>query len=272
MDSTAIIEISDNSAVQSLNHILDTREANAFVVPNGYTLQDFEKYNTLRRNYRCVFNTKSIAEFAEYVNEHKDHETRVLIDTDSMAATAVFDLGGVQTPGHGLHRAVVKLTPTVEFDLVKRLVASEATSITQQSFAEWLEDWRYTLIVTEVEGSEPLEIKRVITAVRNMTVAKKSESGSNIQSLSAEKTAMEKISVNATDALPGYVMIRAIPFNDFSQSLFAFRVSVLTGEKPAFKLRPIGYAKEIERIANEFSALIKERVKDCTVRIGTVTY
>ena len=272
MDSTAIKEIGDNAAARHINELLVGRDSDVVVVPGGYSLQDLEKYNDHRRNFRCVFNTKSVAEFAEYVNEHKDHETRVLIDTDNMSATAVFDLGSVQTPGHGLHRAVVKLTPTVEFDLVKRCVASEATSITQQAFAEWLEDWRYTLFVTEVEGSEPLEIKRVITAVRNMTVAKKSESGSSIQSLSAEKTAMEKITVNAVDALPGYVMIRATPFDDFSQSIFAFRVSVLTGDKPSFKLRPIGYAKEIEGIANEFSALIKERVKDCTVRIGTIAF
>lgn len=272
MDSTAIKEIGDNAAGRQLNDLLTGRDSDVVVVPNGYALQDLEKYNTYRRSYRCVFNTRSVAEFAAYVNEHKEDTTSVFIDTDNMSASAVFDLGDTQSPGHGLHRAVVKLTPTVEYDLVKRCVASEASSITQQSFAEWLEDWRYTLFVTEVEGSEPLEIKRAITAVRNMTLAKKSESGSSIQSLSAEKTAMEKISVNAVDSLPGYVMIRAIPFDDFGQSLFAFRVSVITGDKPAFKLRHIGYAKEIEGIANEFSALIKERVQDCKVRIGTVTY
>lgn len=99
------------AAAKTLTDQVDTLVA----LPKGFKVHDLEQYLQLRRRLRGSMTTPVLADFAAYTAANAETGATVFVNTDSMQAVAVLNLGGPTAPGHGDNRAVLAPPKTAAF-------------------------------------------------------------------------------------------------------------------------------------------------------------
>lgn len=260
-DATAVREISQLTT--TANGIDFTREA--IVVPEGMTVVDLERFHDFRRRYRGKFKTETLAAFVAYVAPFADGQS-CFVDAEAGAATMVLDAGTEDKPGHCEHAAMLTLRKTAAY---AALTLNAGKALTQQSMAEFLEDWHHVLTPYGADGTE-IAMSRAISAIRKIDIKATINRGSEVQNMSASRSSLERIEASSVDTLPAGFSAKIAPYKELEVRKIDLQLSVRTSDEPKMIYRVVGYEALAEDIAEEFAALLgKQLPGQVTPIIGT---
>ncbi|UQI38840.1 DUF2303 family protein [Vreelandella venusta] len=235
------------------------------LVPDGYSLESLEKYQETPSRFRGTFTTESIEDYGNYVNS--EDEARVFVDVEAMRAAAFFDLGNPSAPGHGEHRAYLKLEATGAY---VACLSANGTSFAQKELAHWIEDWHHCIAGIDSNGQE-LTAKQLANSVRKIEIKATSERSHEEGDWNTKRSGMDALDANAGDATPDIIRFHCLPYEGLAFRTFEMRVSILTDDiKPKLKLRIIGLETAQEEMAKEFKYVLQgELDENATLLLGS---
>lgn len=242
-------------------------EGSVRLIPPGAKIHDTEDARPFRNRYRGRFTTGSMSAFIAYVVSRvetraltsiKESLVKVFVAHDRLRASAVFNLGNEDNPGHGDDVAVLDLEKTPEYEAICALPAN----LIQPVFVDWIRDWghmaRFGTVATDAEGVETvttIPAHRAIAAVRSVQVKQTTDTSHEVSDMAAKRTKLEEIEASSrSQALPTLIECGFRPAEDLRHVSVQLRVSLAGGEKPTFSIRPVGAAALREEIAKDFEA------------------
>lgn len=258
---------------------LDGLHRPSIILANGESLVNVEPLMAGRARYRTTMVTTSIADFIEYVRHRNNYtalselaRTPVFLDPVFMAAQAVFNLGSVTAPGHGDDTATLNMQKTAAY---AALLAVKDKRLSQAELAEFIEDWCDRIAAFRTgDDHEPVQfpLSHAVTAIRQVTVKVLSEGDSAVSNFAEQRSTLERVEVSAKNTLPAGLSFVAEPYAGLQPVTFSLRVSAITGgDKPAFTLRIVREGDVLERIAQDFKAVLAAGVSEFAVlTIGTL--
>jgi len=261
MDNTAIKQIAELAIAAERARLLP-REAMDDIPAAliGDKIVSLEGLQGQRSRFRGTFATNVLAEFVTYVKAHPGGSG--FIDADNCTARVLHNLGDAKEPGHADWASVLRLKPTAAYAAI---IAACKMPMDQKKLVEFIEDWAQNL---DAEGG----ITAALAAIRNVTIAQKKDVTHTDKDFGAKRSALEEIEAKADGGLPGYFLFRTEPYAGFASREFKLRLSVRTGDVPAFVLRIVAAEQVEESIATEFKTiLLREIDTAATLCIGTFT-
>jgi uncharacterized protein YfdQ (DUF2303 family) len=229
------------------------------VIPEGAKVLDLEKFQEGRSRFRGVFSTHSLADYSVYVADRAAAGARGFIDQDGMSCNVLFNIGDAEKPGHADDRAVLKLKATAGYKAVQEIAGSP---MSQKDLSDWIEDWHQYLTPVDADDN-PVSLSKAIAAVRTITVKATSESETTVGDTSASRSAMDQIEAKSKETLPTALLFNVVPFEGLIEQQIRLRVTVITsGSVPVLKLRWIGEEVQRESIAQEFKAVLEDKIGD----------
>lgn len=236
------------------------------VVPEGFKLQSLERLEAHRNRFRGALSTSSLADFATYVNDRADEQTRGFVDKDSMSCRVIFNLGDTDLAGHADDTATLALQPTAAYAALQGIAGQR---LSQKDLAEWMEDWR-DFIKAITPDDQEMNLVQAIAAVRNITIKATAERTSVEGNFNSARSAMDQVEAASQDTLPGSLIFTCPPYDGLPLHNFVLRLSVLTGEaKPVIKPRWVAEQQVREEIAQEFKDLLGAEITSTDLTIGT---
>lgn len=238
------------------------------LVPNGYSLESLEAFQDFPSRFRGTYSTSSIEDYAAYVNGEAD--ARVFVDTDDMDAEAFFDLGQAVAPGHGEHRALLKLQRTAPYTAC---LDAHDRAFGQKELAHWIEDWHAHITGESTSGKE-LTPKQLATMVRRIEVKASSERTHEEGDWNTQSSGLDALDARTGEDTPAFIRFACLPYEGLRLRTFDLRVSILTeeGKPPRLKLRITGLEGIQEEIAKEFKAVLGDHLGDhATLLLGNFT-
>jgi len=261
-----IDELKSSHVVKELCGRLEAERAAAIAIPNNHSIQSIEEFGMLRQRERGTMTTGHIVDFTNYINAiNENYETKLFAQSQTMSATAYFNLGDKDHPGHGDYKAKLSLDET---PLFKALQEIDGKGQSQKQTAEWLEDWRSHITASTTDG-DIIDIRAAIKAVRSMTIEQGRTSEHTIGNMSASKGTMESIEASSkTDDLPAYFTVTCHPYHGFEQRDITTELSVLTSEdSPKLKLRIIQKEQIMQELGEEMNTKITDGLTDKAIPI-----
>lgn len=268
MDATAIGKIQESATVKAIIESVST-DRPAAVMPNDFKVIDLEKFQENRNSYRGKFKTESIKSFGQYCEIHNIEDGECHIDQAKMSATAVFDLGTHEAPGHCEHTATIALKKTADFTA---LLALNERKTGQQALAEWFEDWR-DQISPYLPDEETMDIKKAIASIRNVKIKATAESNHEQGDFSASSSRMGNISAESANGNVAGFQFTCKPYSELDDTTFTVRLSLLTSEdKPVWIPRIIQLEKREQELAEELQDKLKNALKDTSIELFIGTF
>lgn len=264
IDKQAIEALQMSEAINAAN----TNVTAAFftALPSDFKLHDLEKHQSLRRRAIGVMKTNTLQSFAEYVGTHAEPGASVFVNAQAMAATAVLNLGDPDEPGQADNLAVLEARRTAAFLAMLAVAGGQGHS--QQTIAEFLEDWPSMVTCFNDEGTIP--VPKAIAAVRKVTIESMRKMENTEKQHAASRSAFESIQATSTEPLPTLVYFETVPYHGLASRLFVLRLGVRTGgDKPTITLRVQNLEQHEEEMATELADLVRETVKTVPVLLGT---
>lgn len=260
MDKSAIEAVTDN-AIAAADKVSTLTRGRAVAIPNSLSIHDLEEYQLHRDRFRGVMSTSVFQEYINFVVESaksflpEPDEGHCFINPERMTATTFFNLGDMDAPGHGDHRARLQLKPTAPYEALQQLVDKR---LSQKTLAEWIEDWSDNLVAIDADDSN-MDLKRVISAIRKISIKTKSEKTSEENSFSSRRSGMAEVEANSEENLPAELIFLCEPYQGLENRRFRMRLSIITGgDEPALTLRIVRPESIQEDMAEEF----RDRVVD----------
>ncbi len=266
MDRSAIESIGQLAIDAAKAHHLDT-DTPALILTDSNGVQkvfSIEHLQPGRSRYRGTFATQNLVAFADYVRAVVNDNTpptpaKGFIDPDKMCATAFFNLGDHEHPGHGDNTAALKLKPTAAYAAL--LAATNVRALEQRALHDFIEDWRDNITVL-IDG-EPKDnaIAAALAAVRDITIEQARKVQHVERDFGATKSAMESVDARSSLTLPSGFVFKAVPFEGLQERTFRLRLGVNTGgDKISLSLR-IQQSEQIsEDIARDFLARLEAKL------------
>ncbi|MDP1543148.1 MAG: DUF2303 family protein [Polycyclovorans sp.] len=216
-----------------------------------------------RSRFRGSLKTSLLAEFVAYLKRHTGGAG--FIDADNMTATAFLNLGSKEDPGHADWQAHLDLKATAAYRAIRSI---EGSPLSQKQMAEWIEDW--STHMSAVKDGAAIGISTALAAIREISIEAKKNVTSTDRDFGASRSSMEEIEARAKGGLPTHLQFGCHPYPGFRHRDFNLRLSVITGDSPALKLRIVGKEQVEEDIAQEFKALLLEEIgESAELTIGT---
>lgn len=267
MEKSAIEFLQNNANTQLvLDHAKKaTSEAPQVVLPEGFVLKDLESSMPYRKSYRGQFKTDSVIDYVDYVGIFDVEGSKCFINSQSMSAKTIFDMGNVALPGHQEHSAVLQLTKTAAYS---SMLLVDGKKVCQKDLSDWLEDWADCITAVGIDG-EALTAKKAAAAVSKITIESSRKMESEVGDFSAHMSDMEKIEATSAMIMPSFIHFTCKPYSDLKEREFVLRVSILTsGDKPVLVARILQLESVQEEITTEFKDLIVDSLaeKECTTR------
>lgn len=216
---------------------------------------DIEHLSEGRSRFRGQFSTSVLSEFAAYLRDHSGVASDLFISPDKAIAIAYLNLGDANDPGHGDWKAQLSLKETAAYAAALMACGSR---FTQREMAEWAEDWAGNL--TAFNGENQVPLSAAIAAIRNITIAAKKDVTNTDEDFGAKRSALEQIEARGAGGMPTHFLLTTVPYTGFTVRDIKLRLSVITGDSPALKLRIVGKEQQHEAILTEF----KGRLQDAT--------
>lgn len=217
----------------------------AIALPDDFRLHDLQDHLPTRRRAAGKMITPYINDFVTYMASHRDDGCTVFVNADGMTATAVLDLGTPAKPGHCAHTAILKPGATAAYAALLAIINRQQS---QKDMAEWLEDW--SLFLQAQSDGVPLEVRKAVSAVRDISVEAMKKAQSNVQALSTEQSVLESARASSSHTLPTHLNFTCTPYPDLQTRTFSLRLSVLLDDKPRLILRPAAFEEQVEQMAN----------------------
>ncbi len=216
-----------------------------------------------RSRFRGSLKTSLLSEFVAYLKRHPVGAG--FIDADNMTATAFLNLGTKDNPGHADWQAHLDLKATAAYRAIRSI---EGSPLSQKQMAEWIEDWSTHL--SAMKDGQTIGINVALAAIREISIEAKKNVTSTDRDFGASRSSMEEIEARAKGGLPTHLRFGCHPYPGFRHRDFNLRLSVITGDSPALKLRIVGKEQVEEDIAQEFKALLLEEIgESAELTIGT---
>lgn len=255
-------------AQQLCSGFITPGEAPAISLPKDVVIHDLEKYHANRRRLRGTFTTASSVAFGDYVERMGGMEADgvlCFVDADAMTATAIFNIGGPDVPGHADHRAVLKLEQTAAY---KALLQITAGATSQQAFAEWCEDWIQLLEFEDAFGD--MTKQAAVRALRELTIDARRTAEHKVESMAASRSTLESVEARSRDRMPTFFRMACAPYHGLQTREIRARIGVRTSaEAPTFMVAIIGAEALREEIAAEFAASVGATTQYVDVLVGS---
>jgi len=273
----------DNSALNTFanavqaedlrDYITEASDGTAAALPEGVKLADLEPFMGQRRRYRGTMKTAVLEDFVDYAAAMSEdvqaaHEDLpCFVDPEAMAARVFFNLGDLDSPGHGDHTAALKLKRTSTFEEVLKI---NGEKLEQRPLAEWMEDWVDVLAATNEHG-EPMPMSAAVAAIRRITIGSNAEATSEETNFSSRRSAMAEVEAKNRDQLPAFLTFTCEPYQGLAERNFTLRLNIITGEKPRIGVRIVRLETAEEEMAKELEELLRKGFEDSAVRtfVGT---
>lgn len=234
----------------------------ALALPDTFHIQDLEKYMSTRRRMIGTMSTSSVHSFATYITAHHDDGSMVFVHDTKLSATAVLNLGNINTPGHCDNLAQLDLNHTAAYTA---LLAINGKPLAQRDAAEFLEDW--TDHLGFFQGATALQPSQAISAVRRLNIEAVRKLESVSESLSESTSAFEQVTASSKEPLPDFVYFTCAPTEDLAERIFVMRLHVVTGDKLHVCLRIQRLQSHQEEMAMELSNCITEALNGQPVSV-----
>lgn len=264
IDQSAIQELQQNPTTIEANKILASHslQVPSIALPKDFTITDLECQLPAPVRKRGTMSTNSIDSFAGYVIEESSDSSVCFVLAEKMTATAILNHGSTASPGHGDYSAKLTLEKLPDYIAMLRI---DEQRLSQQSMAEWLEEYRHCITFLDGEGA-PITSVKAISAVRNVKTKSERTADNQVGNFSASRGILESAEVKA-DGLPSFITFKCSPYDPLIEREFTFRVSATTGDTPTFGLRSMNLAKIQLEIAEEFAELIRNELRDEAVPV-----
>jgi uncharacterized protein YfdQ (DUF2303 family) len=238
-------------------------KANLLALPDDFSLENLESFMPCRDNYRFSFATKSILDFGNYCEEFDKEGAKCFINSDSMKAKTIFDLGTQLLPLHQLHVASLKLDKTAAFIALERI---NGMHISQKDAANFIEDWTDNVKVF-CRNDDPMTIYQASKQFREITIEQVASMDSKVDNFGESMSSMEKIEAKNKDVIPATIEFACVPYHGLSNRAFNVRVSIITGEqKPMISLRIVRLEAQEEDMAEEFKGILVDLFSSCELK------
>ena len=257
IDKTIIEQIQSTT-----HHIKEVNNTDFPVVSKSKSLEleNLEEFQKCKNQFTGTFNTSVIDDFVAYLKAHQGDNC--FINKNGMTAKTVLDLGDNDNPGHGKHKAVLSLESTAAF-LSLNDMRNERHN--QKDLVEWLIDWKDHVVFND-ENGKPVEFKKAITAIRNITLESANKKVSDVQHFSEKKSSMENVEASTSSedgTLPSYIIFKCHPYEGINQFEFNLRISlILRADSISIMMRAIKFSAVKEDIANTFRDLLLRKFED----------
>jgi uncharacterized protein YfdQ (DUF2303 family) len=256
LDQETLTALQENKAIEAAQKALAfaNKDANDLAaLPSDYKLHDLEQFMPNRRRARGTMTTSVLTSFADYSKAHAENGASVFINTDSLRAVTVLNLGMPESPGHSDNRVALELEKTAAYKALTGIATGAGRS--QKDVAEFMEDWSGNVKCFDETGE--IKTSKAIAAVRKITIESMRKMESEEQSLSASKSAFESIQASSKEPLPTIIYFQCEPYAGLESRLFVLRLGVLTGEStPKVNLRIVKAEQHQEEMAQELAAKI----------------
>lgn len=236
-------------------------------LPSDFKIHDFESQMQVRVRMRGTMTTVALGDFAAYViAKQMVGGSAVFVDSESMKATAVLNLGDPKNPGHCDHRAVFAPPKTAAFRALLE-ITSRNERIDQRLAAEFLEDW--VEFVKFFDGDGEIPAARAIAAVRAITIDQGKTVETKVGQLSAEQGALERVAASSkTHPIPTFIHFRCQPNPALEERTFVLRLGISTGgPAPQLTLRVVRAEMHQEEMGHELAAKVRGALPDGKVPV-----
>lgn len=267
MDKSAVEQIQQSHTAAATNVALDKANLDRPVVaiPDSFHLEDLEHMMPERARMRGTMTTTNLPAFVEYCEQRNNDDSTCFVDSEGMAAKAIFNLGYPTNPGHADYTARLELKKTAEY---RALTEIDGRQLSQKQAAEWIEDWADFLTAFDAEGND-IPLSRVVAAVRRLTIEASRKEDHDTQDFRASRSALESIEARSDDGLPAGFRFRCVPYLALSARDFEIRLSILTGGDAPKLVARLRRLEAIEQdMGNEFHEIMGENL-DCAVYLGS---
>lgn len=257
MDKSAIELLQKSEAISAASKTIEgiALQKPLAILPGDFKVHDLESKLAGRVRYRGTMSTKSIRDYIAYVKQFGEAGSGCFVDADQMVATTLFNLGGIDNPGHGDFKATLGLDKTAEF---KALLEINGQRQTQKDMAEFMEDYLAEITCYDAAG-DAMDASRAIAAVRKVTIEATRKQESEENSFSAKRSAMEEIEAKSELGLPCGFRFECIPYNGLALRSFDLRLSVLTGgDRPMLVARIKRLEVQEQEMGEEFHSLLEQ--------------
>ncbi|EIL99118.1 DUF2303 family protein [Rhodanobacter thiooxydans] len=278
MDSSAIHSIGQLAIEAAAANRIDANTPAIILTSDdgGQKLISIEHLQEGRSRYRGKFATQNLTAFADYVVSTVDGNAprtpaASFVDPDNVTATAYFNLGDHEHPGHGDNTAALKLKPTAAYAAL--LAATNQRTLDQRTLHDFIEDWRDNITVLIDGQPKDNAIAAALAAVRDITVEQARKVQHVERDFGATRSAMESVDARSTLTLPSGFEFKAVPYEGLQERTFRLRLGVNTGgDKLSLTLR-IQQAEQLsEDIARDFLARLEARLGTASsLTLGTFT-
>lgn len=237
----------------------------AIALPNHYNIHTLEPLQEMRNRFRGTYVTTSVEDFGNAVAEY-GAAARVYVDAERWTATAFFNLGTQDLPGHGDNIAVLKLQATPEW---KALESLDGKVWPQKTLIEFLEDWAPHLDnFRALDGSSPT-YAQAIAALRRVTVEQGRRVSHDMEDMKRERGVLETVEVKAWGTFPSFASFTAIPATGLKPQQARVRIIANTdADMVSFRTRVVLFDALKLEVANAFREEVALRVS-VPVFLGT---
>jgi len=272
LDKSFIEEIRKEKVIEAANSAAIEGQAftggyKPFVaLPTNFELHDLEKYMPDRSRFRGNLTTQSVEHFCEYVSHHKgEDKPAVYIDDEHMNAEAFFNLGTIESPGHGDDTALLKLKKTSAYKSICRI---NGNKMSQRDMAEWLEDWEDNLVAMNGEGKE-MSFANAVSQVRNIEIKNQTKVGSSVGNFDESQSTTSETKVSGKDgSLPSGYKFKCETWAGLPERTFILRLAAL-GDS-GLNLKIVKLEAVEEKIVDDFKELLDEKLNSVAeVIVGT---
>jgi len=262
--------LQESQSITAADAAIKVAENTVTALPSDYKLHDLEKYMNFRRRALGVMSTASLESFTAYTVLHAENGASVFVDSASMCAIAVLNLGTPDEPGHADNKAKLELQRTAAFKAV--LGIATGTGYKQATIAEFIEDWPDQVKCFNVDGA--IANSKAVAAIRKLTIETMRKLESEDQQLSTSRSAFESVQATSKEPIPTIIEFKCHPYADLTERTFSMRLAVKTeGDKPTISLRIVNFERHAEDMANELVELIASgfETPDIAVLVGSYT-
>lgn len=249
-------------------------------LPANFSIIDLEKFKANRKRFRGSLQTNSLADFIAYVIRNADTITEAakdvggtalqahgFIDAKKLSATALFNLGTIDKPGHGDWFATLSMEKTAAF---AALTGADGKVFDQQTLIDFVEDWS-PFIGFRTQTGEAMPTAIAITALRKINIKTTSNTETTQENFSGAVSSLDKVEASSQVGLPEGFSFTTEPYLGLPSRTFQVRLGIRTdSEKPKLTLRIQQREAEEEAIAQDFKQVLQAGLEEKAVlTIGT---
>lgn len=243
-------------------------EFRQIALPSDYVLHDLERFDPVRNQFRGLFSTSRVADFADYYHRFNRGDTPCFVDPDAMSARVYFDIGSLESPGHCKHVAALEMQRTTAYR--KGVIESNGKLFSQADLFNFIQDWQTHLTAIDHTGEE-ITNGRSAQIIRNIDIKRSMDSNHEDSDFSVAKSTSARIEAQAANGskLPSGFVFSCKPYDSLKQRDFFLRLSLHDsgGDKVLLKLRCEGFDAIEDEMRDEFVELLSASIS--SVAIGT---